>query len=122
MFSLKYCKDLANLLFWVPWACLALHTQSDTNNLWKNFVFICRQKFNFISHVFLKIFKDIYLQRYISMQTSYFQYFGCAWLCTSKMIVSTCRKLQCLSACQNKTSPFTSFLRLQFKESCNLIG
>ena len=24
-----YCKDIVNLLFWVLWACLATHTQSD---------------------------------------------------------------------------------------------
>ena len=29
---LRYCKDIVNLLFWVLWACLAMHTQSDTIN------------------------------------------------------------------------------------------
>ena len=33
------------------------------------------------------------------MQASYFGYFGHAWIHTPKMIVSTCRKLWCLSAC-----------------------
>ena len=55
-------------------------------------------------HVFLEI-----LQRY--MQTSYFVYLGHAWLRTPKMIVSTCRKLQCLSACQKYTSFFISLFR-----------
>ena len=31
-FFLRYCKDIVNLLFWVLWECLAMHTQSDTNN------------------------------------------------------------------------------------------
>ena len=31
--SLRYCKDIIKLLFWVLWACLAMHTQSDTINL-----------------------------------------------------------------------------------------
>ena len=30
---------------------------------------------------------------------------------TTKVIVSTCRKLQCLSTCQKLISSFTSFLR-----------
>ena len=38
-----YCKDIVNL-FWVLWTCLAMHTQSDTINLLKTFVFICRSK------------------------------------------------------------------------------
>ena len=45
------------------------------------------------------------------MQTSYFGYFGHAWLNTSRMIVSNCRRLLCLSACQKYTSSLTSFLR-----------
>ena len=58
-FSLRYCKDIANLLFQLLWACLGTHTQSEIINLQKAFVFICRQKFNFIPHAFLEI-----LQRY----------------------------------------------------------
>ena len=34
------------------------------------------------------------------IQASYFEYFGHAWLHIPKMILSTCRKLQCLYACQ----------------------
>ena len=45
------------------------------------------------------------------MQTSYSGFFGHAWLRTPKMIISTCRKRQCLSACQKYTSSLTSFLR-----------
>ena len=33
MFSLSYCKDLANLLLWVLWAHLAMHTPYDSINL-----------------------------------------------------------------------------------------
>ena len=40
---LFYCKDIVNL-FWVVWTCLVMHTQSDTINLLKTFVFICRSK------------------------------------------------------------------------------
>ena len=41
---LGYCKDIANLLFSVLWACLATQNQSDTINLKTIFVFIWRQK------------------------------------------------------------------------------
>ena len=32
-FSLRYYKDVVNLLFWVLWVCLATHTQNDTLDL-----------------------------------------------------------------------------------------
>ena len=44
------------------------------------------------------------------MQISYFQYFGHTWQQTPKMIVSTCRRLKCLSVCQKYISSITSFL------------
>ena len=60
-FSLRYYKDIVNLLLLVLWACLATQTQSETINLYKTFVFICRQKINFNPppYAFLEI-----LQRY----------------------------------------------------------
>ena len=45
------------------------------------------------------------------MQTSYFGYFGHAWLQTPSMIVSTWRRFRSLSAYPKYTSSFTSFLR-----------
>ena len=30
---LRHCREIANFLFWVVWACLAMLTQSDTINL-----------------------------------------------------------------------------------------
>ena len=48
MFSLRYCKHIVNLFFLVLWACLATYIQSDTIVLWETFVFISRQKINFI--------------------------------------------------------------------------
>ena len=38
-------------------------------------------------------------------------YFGLLWVNLPKMIVSTCRKLQCLYEYQKQTSFFASFLR-----------
>ena len=45
------------------------------------------------------------------IQTSYFGYFGHAWLHTLKMIKSTCTRLWWLSVYKKQTSSFTSFLR-----------
>ena len=102
-FFLRYYKDVVNLLFWVLCACLATQNQSDTINLQKTFVFICRQKINFTTMLFWRYCKDI--------QTSYYGYFEHTWLHTPKMIVSTCRRLWCLSACQKYTSSIVFFLR-----------
>ena len=40
----------------VLWTCLAIHTQSDTTNSQKTFIF--SEQINFIPHVFLKIFRS----------------------------------------------------------------
>ena len=69
----------------------------------RTFPFINKQKINFIPHVLLEI-----LQRY---GTFYFEYFRHACLCIPKMIISTCRTLQCLSVCKKLSLSFTSFLR-----------
>ena len=91
---------------------LSTQTHSNTINLYKTFVFISWQKIIFAPPplpfpptrmLFWRYCKDI--------RTSYFGYFGHAWLHTPKMIVSTCRRFRCLSACQKYTSSFTSFLR-----------
>ena len=47
---------------------------------------------------------------------SYFGYLKHVWLCPPKMIVSTCRKLWGLSACQKYTWWFTSFLKKHILE------
>ena len=61
-FSLRYCKDIAKLIFWVFWSCFNSHTQCDNINLQKTFVFIYREKINYIPNVFLDI-----LQRYAKL-------------------------------------------------------
>ena len=112
-FSLRYCEDIANLLFWVLWVCLAMHTQSDNIRLQKTFVFICGQKTKFISHVFLEIHK-IYTNFLICV----------LWACLTTHTQNDNMNLQ-------KTSMFIRmpkihfiihfFLEiLHFKESCNL--
>ena len=103
LLSLRYYKDITNLLFWVLRAYLATQTQNDSIILWKTFVFIWIQKNNFIPQVFLRYCKD--------MQASYFGYFGHVWICTLKIVISTCRKFQCFSTWQKQTSSFTFSLR-----------
>ena len=76
-------------------------------------VYLQAKKTNFILHAFLEIYAN--------------SLFWVLWPClvthTPKMIVSTCRRFQRLSACQKYTSSFTFFLEiLYFKESCNLTG
>ena len=95
-FFLKYCKEIADLLFWIIWACLATHTYNDSINLKKPLTFICRQKINFTLHVFIEIAKIL--------QTCYFGCFGHAWLCIPKVILSPCRKLLSLPASKKSTS------------------
>ena len=74
------------------------HTHlNDSINLKKSLMFICKQKINFILPVFLDI-----LQRYYKLVI--LGTFGEAWLHKPKMIVSSCRKLSCLSAGRRTTS------------------
>ena len=80
-FCLRYCIDIANLLFWVLWVCLATDTQSDTINLKKTSAFIFIQKSQLHPPHFSGNIAKI-------MQTSYFEYFGHAWLRTSKLTAS----------------------------------
>ena len=52
-FSLRYCKDIAKLLFWVLWTCLATHIKSDTIKLLKTLMSM--RKIKIIIHFFLEI-------------------------------------------------------------------
>ena len=54
---------------------------------------------------------SLIFRRYCTDMHSYSGHFGHAWLCKPKLIVSTCRKLWHLSACQKWTSSFPSFFR-----------
>ena len=56
----RYCKDIANFLFWVLWACLAMTSKSDGISLQKTLMFIFIQKIKFIPHLFLKILLIFY--------------------------------------------------------------
>ena len=115
IFSLKYYKDIVNLLFWVLWACLATWTQSDTINLKKTFVFICRQNIKFTPPPFLEI-----LQRYTNFL------FWVPWACLVAHTQNESINLQKTSMliCMPKINFINHFFLeiLHFKESFNLIG
>ena len=112
-FSSRYCKDIVNLLFPILWACLATHIQSDISS-YRKLLFICRQNINFIPHAFKEI-----LQRCANLFWVLW-----AWIVPlTQMVVSTCRRLQFLSACKKMNFLIDFFLEvLHFKESCNMIG
>ena len=110
----RYCKDFANLLFWVLWACPAMISKNDSTNLQKTLIFIFTQKVIFITHLFLKI-----LQRYCKLvilgplgtlghahKTHQYQLVG-----------SSNAYLQA----KNQFDPSIFLKKLLFKESCNLI-
>ena len=60
-FSLWYCKDIVNMLFWVLWDGW-LSTTKVILLPYRKLVFICRQKISFISYALLEI-----LQRYANL-------------------------------------------------------
>ena len=73
-YILRHCKDIAHLLFWVLWVCLAMATKNDGICFKQTFMLIFIQKIKFISHLFLaKV-----------LQTCYFGYFRHAWPPTPK--------------------------------------
>ena len=111
-FSLTYCKDIANLLFWVLWACLAMYILSDTIVFMFNFYVYLEAKNKTPSFMLL--------WRYCKDMQTYFEYFGQAWLYSPKMIVLTCDFDIYLHAKNNLIIHL--FLKiLWFKESWNLI-
>ena len=87
----RFSWDITNLLFWVPGACQATHTQSYT-------ISSCRKLSCLSAGKKSASFPLLFWRYYEDMQT-YFGYFGHAWLHTPTMIVSTCKRLWCLSAC-----------------------
>ena len=101
-FSLTYCKDFVNLLFWVLWECLDTYNQSDTIIFQKTFMFICRQKINSIPHAFMEI-----LQTYANL-------FCVLWACLVTLTQNDSVNLQKTSIfiCMQKINLFfTSVLR-----------
>ena len=109
---LRYCKDFANLLFWVIWAGLAMPTRINYITSWNIFIFICMQKMNFISTFFFEI-----LQRYYKLPIGYF---GHVWLWPVKTRILPCRKFWCLSSCKKSYLSLIFFLKY-YRDIANLV-
>ena len=112
-FSLRYCKDIANFLFWVLWTYRATHTQNDTENLKKTFVYL--QAKNQLHHPrfpgdIAKISKLLILGT-----LGMLGYANPKWYC--QLVVNFDVYLHA----KNKLHHFFLVI-LHFKESCNLIG
>ena len=56
---LRYCREIANFLFWVIWACLATHIKNDSITLKKRLTIISREKSTPSFTFSLKYCKDI---------------------------------------------------------------
>ena len=102
-FSLRYCKDVANLVFWELWESLTIPI--------KTIVLICRKPSCSSS-----------CKKSTSSPTSFIRYYNeivnllfCVlWAClalTLKVMLSTCSKLLCLSAGKKATSSPMFFWR-----------
>ena len=114
----RFCKIIVRVL----WACLAMQTESlhihSTLPTHRKLscLFAGKKSTSCSPHAILEI-----LQRYPNFLLC--GYFGHDWLHTPKMIVSSCKRLRFLPACQKINFIIHSFLQiLHFKESCNLIG
>ena len=108
---LRYCKDMANLIFCEFWECLAISIKSYSINLSQAFMLVYMQKINFTTHFFLKI-----LQR--NSKNCFFGWFGHGWPHTLKMLGSVWRNLLRLAG-QKSTSFFTFSLR--YCRYCKLV-
>ena len=93
---LTYWKDIGYLLFWVPYAYLAMPI-TYIINLLKTLIFICTKTQLHPSLLSWDIIKVL--------QTCYFGYFGYDWPCPLKLTRSPFRKICYLSACKNQLHP-----------------
>ena len=107
---MRYCKDIAKLLFWNLWECLTIPIKTLLLICRKLFKHLCMQKINFITHFYGKILqrnRKLVIFGNLSMLDH-----------TSKMIVSIWKNLwkiwkiwRSLSAAKKSTSSFTFSLR-----------
>ena len=110
MFSLRYCKDMANLLYWVlghAWLCTP--KKIDTYQLVENFC-VWQAKMNFVPHVFPDIYIYLYIYIYIYMNFLY----QVLWVCkaTKTQNDSINLKKTSLSICMQKNKLHHSLLPL----------
>ena len=122
----RYCKDIANLLLWVLWECLIMTIIMIVWTCRKLWYPNCWNQYVGNSDIYPHAEKKNQFSRFCKdMQTRYFGNFWNACPFPSKIIVSICRKLSCLSACKKSTSSLISFLQycnksINVKESIEL--
>ena len=120
---LIYCKDCTNWLLWVLWECLIMPINNDSIILYKNSMpkmlkSTCRKHWCLSGSKKSTSSLSSFLSIVKTLQTCYFGNFRNALPSLSKIIVSICWKLSCLSACK-KSWLLTSFLEY-CKEIANL--
>ena len=89
-YFLRYCKEIANLLYWVIWACLT-NIPRIIVSIWINLWHLSAGKKSVSSFTFSLRYCKV-------LRTCYFGYLGHAWLRTPYVILLNCRRLSCLSA------------------------
>ena len=86
-FFLRYCKEIANLLFYVIWACLATQTPKMIKAIWRNLWCLSLGKRSSSSlNLSLKYYKDIVNLLLVVL-------WACMTLGKPIVLLSTCKKL-----------------------------
>ena len=116
MLSLRYYKDIVNLLFWVLWACLAVQTQRDTITFRKlSFLLGGKKSTSPNPHTFLQI-----LQRYANYS---FRVLSACLVAHTQNDSTNLKKIWMFICMPKIYFIFLFFLEiLHFQECCNLIG
>ena len=108
---LRYCKNIANLLFWKLWECLTIPIKNHSINFQETFMLICMQQITHSLTFFLRYCKEI---------SSLLFWVIWASLVTPKKIESIWRNFWCLFASKKRTSFFPFSLRY-CKDIANLL-
>ena len=108
---LRYCKGIANLLFWKLWECLTIPIKNHSINFQETFMLICMQQITHSLTFFLRYCKEI---------SSLLFWVIWASLVTPKKIESIWRNFWCLFASKKRTSFFPFSLRY-CKDIANLL-
>ena len=108
---LRYCKNIANLLFWKFWECLTIPIKNHSINFQETFMLICMQQITHSLTFFLRYCKEI---------SSLLFWVIWASLVTPKKIESIWRNFWCLFASKKRTSFFPFSLRY-CKDIANLL-
>ena len=112
-FFLRFCKNIANLLLWVLWECLNIPINNHIITLKKLWWPKCCNQLVGNFDVYLHAKDQLHVSLLVSdivkaLQTYYMEKIRNAWPSPSKIIVSICKKLSCLST-YKKSNLITHF-------------